>query len=102
MKNIPKFKNEKEEREFWQTHDSTDYLDWSKAKLASFPNLKPTRKSISIRLPVEILVGYKALANKKDVHYQSLIKMALAEHLERETAKRPTRRKGIRSHTTAL
>ena len=83
-KQIPTFKNEDEEREFWATHDSTEFLDWSKAKRAVFPNLKPSTKSISLRLPESILVGLKMLANKRDVPYQSLLKVFLAEKVEEE------------------
>jgi len=79
MKAIPDFKNEKEEREFWETHDSTDYVDMSKAKLAVFPNLKPTTKAISLRLPEDLLAKIKVKANKMDVPYQSLIKTWLNE-----------------------
>lgn len=81
---IPKFKNEDEEREFWATHDSTDYLDWSKANRAIIPNLKPSTKSISLRLPESILVSLKMLANKRDVPYQALLKVFLAEKIEEE------------------
>ena len=83
-KQMPAFKNENEEREFWATHDSTEYLDWSKAERAVFPNLKPSTKSISLRLPESILVGLKTLANKRDVPYQSLLKVFLAERVEEE------------------
>ena len=83
-KRIPAFKNEDEERDFWATHDSTEYLDWSKAQRAVFPNLKPSTKSISLRLPESILVGLKMLANKRDVPYQSLLKVFLAEKVEEE------------------
>lgn len=92
MKNMPKFKSEKEEREFWESHDSTEFLDWSNAKPVSFPNLKPTRKSISIRLPADLLEQYKTLANKEDVPYQSLMKMVLAEHLKHKSEKPRTRK----------
>ena len=81
---IPAFKNEDEEREFWATHDSTEFLDWSKAKRAVFPNLKPSTKSISLRLPESILVSLKMLANKRDVPYQSLLKVFLAERVDEE------------------
>ena len=84
MKKIPKFKSEDEEREFWSTHDSLDYIDWSKAKRIKFPNLKPSTKTISIRLPETLLSDIKFLANKKDVPYQSLIKMFLYEKIEEE------------------
>lgn len=79
LKPIPAFKNEAEERKFWETHDSTDYVDWSKATRARFPNLKPSTQSISIRLPVNLLEQIKIAANKRDVPYQSLIKIWLAE-----------------------
>ena len=71
--------NEAKERKFWETHDSTDYLDWSKAKNVRFPNLKLSTTSISLRLPVSLLTEIKIAANKRDVPYQSLIKMWLAE-----------------------
>ena len=86
LKPIPKFKNEKEERKFWITHDSTEYVDWSRAKRAVFPNLKPTHKSISLRLPLLMLDEIRVLANKKDVLYQSLIKVYLAEKIKEEMA----------------
>ncbi|HVZ15192.1 MAG TPA: BrnA antitoxin family protein [Bauldia sp.] len=79
LKPIPKFKDEDAERRFWETHDSTDYIDWSKARRVRFPNLKPSTKSISLRLPVSILEQIKVEANKRDVPYQSLIKTWLAE-----------------------
>ncbi|MGD9561348.1 MAG: BrnA antitoxin family protein [Pyrinomonadaceae bacterium] len=84
LKEIPKFKNEDEEREFWGTHDSTDYFDWDKAVVAVFPNLKPSTKTISLRLPVWMLNNLKVAANKRDVSYQSLIKMFLKERLDLE------------------
>lgn len=79
LKAIPSFKSEAEERKFWETHDSTDYVDWSKAQRARFPNLKPSTTAISIRLPSDLLERIKVAANKRDVPYQSLIKMWLAE-----------------------
>jgi predicted DNA binding CopG/RHH family protein len=82
MKAIPKFHSEAEEREFWETHDSTQYLDWSKATKASFPNLKPSTTPISLRLPNGLLERIKIAANKRDVPYQSLIKTWLAEKLD--------------------
>ena len=88
MKKIPEFKNEDEEREFWSTHDSTDYIDWSKARRVTFPNLKPSTKTISIRLPETLLSDIKFLANKKDVPYQSLIKMFLYEKIEEEFSRK--------------
>ena len=78
-KPIPAFKSETEERKFWETHDSTDYVDWSKASRARFPNLKPSTTAISLRLPVSLLEQIKIAANKRDVPYQSLIRMWLAE-----------------------
>lgn len=79
LKPVPRFKTEAEERKFWETHDSTDYVDWSKAERARLPNLKPSTTAISIRLPVGLLEQIKIAANKRDVPYQSLIKMWLAE-----------------------
>ncbi|MGA2289793.1 BrnA antitoxin family protein [Bradyrhizobium sp.] len=79
LKSIPSFKSEAEERKFWETHDSTDYIDWSKAEPMRFPNLKPSTMAISIRLPLGLLEQIKIAANKRDVPYQSLIKMWLAE-----------------------
>jgi predicted DNA binding CopG/RHH family protein len=81
-KEIPKFADEAEEREFWMTHDTTDYVDWSKAKRVSFPNLKLTTQSISLRLPLWMLDSIKITANRQDVPYQSLIKVWLNEKLE--------------------
>jgi predicted DNA binding CopG/RHH family protein len=81
---VPTFKNEDEEREFWATHDSTEFVDWSKAKRAVFPNLKPSTKTISLRLPESIIAALKLLANKRDVPYQSLLKVFLAEKVEEE------------------
>ncbi len=79
LKKLPTFKNEAEERQFWQTHDSADYIDWNKAKPASFPNLKPSTQTISLRLPANLLNDIKVLANKEDIPYQSLIKMLLVQ-----------------------
>jgi predicted DNA binding CopG/RHH family protein len=86
LKRIPKFKNEDQEREFWSKHDSADYLDWKKAQKVTLPNLKPSVKTISIRLPQMMLDELKVLANKRDVPYQSLLKMFLAERIEKELA----------------
>jgi len=75
LKRIPKFESEREEREFWQTHDSTEYIDWSKAKRGvHFPNLKLTSKPITLRLPVSMIDRLKAEAHKMDIPYQALIK----------------------------
>lgn len=78
-KPIPTFRSEAEERRFWETHDSSDYVDWETAERARLPNLKPSTKSISIRLPVPLLERIKIAANKRDMPYQSLIKAWLAE-----------------------
>jgi predicted DNA binding CopG/RHH family protein len=86
-KRIPKFRNEDEEREFWASHDSTDYMDWSEAKEFIMPNLKPTLKTISIRLPEIMIEELKLIANKRDISYQSLMKMFLAERVEQELHK---------------
>jgi predicted DNA binding CopG/RHH family protein len=83
-KQIPKFKNEDEEREFWATHDSTDYIKWDKAEKITFSNLKPSVKKISLRLPETMIEELKLLANKRDVPYQSLLKIFLAERIEKE------------------
>jgi predicted DNA binding CopG/RHH family protein len=87
-KAIPKFKSEKEEFEFWSTKgagaDSTAFVDWSNAKRTKLPNLKPTLRTISVRLPVAMIEDLKVLANKRDVPYQSLLKVFLAERLEQE------------------
>lgn len=82
LKTVPKFKSEAEERKFWETHDTTDYLDWSKAEKARFPNLKLSTQSISIRLPIGLLERIKIEANKRDVPYQSLIKVWLDERVK--------------------
>jgi len=82
LKPIPTFRNEAEERQFWETHDSTDYADWSKAERVRLPNLKPSSTSISLRLPVSLLERIKVAANKRDMPYQSLIKVWLSEKLD--------------------
>jgi predicted DNA binding CopG/RHH family protein len=82
LKRIPRFANEAEERRFWETHDSTEYVDWDHAVDARFPNLKPSSTSISLRLPSALLERIKIAANKRDVPYQSLIKTWLAEKIE--------------------
>ena len=83
-KQVPAFKNEDEERAFWATHDSTEFVEWAQAKRAVFPNLKPSTKTISLRLPESIIAALKLLANKRDVPYQSLLKVFLAEKVEQE------------------
>ncbi len=79
LKPVPKFRSAAAERKFWETHDTTQYLDWSQARLARFPNLKPSTKSISLRLPEDLLERIKIEANRRDVPYQSLIKVWLHE-----------------------
>ncbi len=83
-KQLPKFKNEDEEREFWATHDSTEFINWNQAARITFSNLKPSVKKISLRLPKSMLEELKLLANKRDVPYQSLLKIFLAERIEKE------------------
>jgi predicted DNA binding CopG/RHH family protein len=79
---VPAFRDEAEERRFWETHDSADYVDWTAAEPVRFPNLKPTTRSISLRLPVGLLDRIKIAANKRDMPYQSLIKAWLAEKVD--------------------
>lgn len=81
LKAVPEFSSEAEERAFWEKHDSAEYLDWTKARRAVLPNLKPTTKTISLRLPQHLLDSIKAAANSRDVPYQSLIKVWLQEKL---------------------
>jgi len=83
-KKIRKFKNEDQEREFWSTHDSTEYIEWDKAKRVTPPNLMPSVRTISLRLPESMLEELRLLANKRDVPYQSLLKVFLAERIEKE------------------
>jgi len=83
-KKIPKFRNEDEERGFWSTRDSTEFLDWKKGKRVVLPKLKPSVKTISLRLPESMLEELKLLANKRDVPYQSLLKIFLAERIKEE------------------
>ncbi|KQC15223.1 MAG: hypothetical protein APR63_12455 [Desulfuromonas sp. SDB] len=86
-KKIPVFKSEEEEREYWANHDSTEFIDWSKARKSTLSNLKPSLKTISIRLPEIMIEELKLLANKRDVPYQSLMKMFIAERVEQELNK---------------
>ena len=86
-KKIPAFKTEEEEREFWATHDSADYIDWSMSTSIVLPKLKSTLKTISLRLPETIIEELKILANKRDVPYQSLLKNFLSERIEQELRK---------------
>jgi predicted DNA binding CopG/RHH family protein len=83
---LPRFKSEQEEREYWQQEDSADIVDWSKAQRAVFPNLKPSTTAISIRFPDSMLAQIKLAANKRDIPYQSLIKVWLSERLEASLA----------------
>ena len=80
-KPLPKFETEAQERAYWESHDSSDRLDWTQAKKVSLPNLKPTTKTISLRLPQHLLDSIKVAANARDVPYQSLIKVWLQEKL---------------------
>lgn len=84
LKPVPKFASEAAERAFWEKTDSTDYVDWSKAAHVEMPNLKPSTESISLRLPVALLDSIKIAANRRDVPYQSLIKVWLAERAKAE------------------
>lgn len=90
LKKTPVFRTEDEEREFWETHDSTEYVNWSKARIVRFPNLRPSSTAISVRLPDTLLIELKLLANERDVPYQSLLKVYLADRVkaERERARR--------------
>lgn len=87
-KKIPDLGNEVREREFWETHDSADYVDWSTAERVRLPNLKPSTRSISLRLPEHLLADIKTLANAMDVPYQSLIKTWLQEDVQRHATDR--------------
>jgi predicted DNA binding CopG/RHH family protein len=83
-KTLPKFQNEEQERKFWAHHDSADYLDWKQGQRVVLPNLRPSSQTISIRLPKPMVEQLKLLANKRDVPYQSLLKMFVAERLKAE------------------
>lgn len=87
---MPAFPSEAAERAFWETHDMTEYVDWSRAKPAVFPDLRPSTETISLRLPAGLLAELKVLANEKDVPYQSLMKVFLADRVVRERAMRET------------
>jgi predicted DNA binding CopG/RHH family protein len=84
VRKVPKFRNEDEERDFWASHDSTEFVDWRRAKRVKLPNLRPTTRTISIRLPEAMLERLKVLANKRDIPYQSLLKMFVADKIEEE------------------
>jgi len=92
MKKIPKFKGEEDERKFWDTADSTKYVDWARGKRKKLIALKPTLRTISLRLPVAMIEDLKLLANQRDVPYQSLLKVFLAERLAKERPKRASAR----------
>jgi len=89
-KPIPEFKSEDEERKFWAAHDSTEYLDWDQAERVVFPKLKPSTKTISLRMPESMLNQIRVLANKRDVPYQSLIKIFLQERIDDEFSRQAT------------
>jgi predicted DNA binding CopG/RHH family protein len=91
-KKVPIFKSEDEEREFWAHHDSTDYIDYKKAKRVQLPNLKPSSRAISIRLPESLIENIKVLANREDIPYQSMMKVLLAEKVT-EALRSPKRKK---------
>ncbi len=86
-KEIPRFKNEEQEREFWASHDSAEIINWPEAEKVVFPKLKPTTKTISLRLPEFILDELKLMAHKRDIPYQSLIKLFLKERIDQELAR---------------
>jgi predicted DNA binding CopG/RHH family protein len=87
LKPIPAFATEDREREFWSSHDTADYVDWEHAQWVSFPNLRPSTETISLRLPAALLADLKILANRRDVPYQSLLKVYLAERIAQELAR---------------
>src|SRR5512133_2104807 len=95
MKKIPEFKSEEQEREFWQTHDSTEYIDWKKGRRLTLANLKPSVKTISLRLPESMLEELKLLANKRDVPYQSLVKVFLSDRIEQELSSKAGHNKTV-------
>jgi len=86
-KPLPAFSSEEQERAFWATHDSSDYIDWAKSERRFFPNLKPTLRTISLRLPEAMIGQLKIIAHKRDIPYQSLLKQYLAERLQQEASK---------------
>lgn len=101
FKLIPRFESEADERAFWETHDTADYVDWNRARLAVFPNLKPSTETISLRLPASLLAELKVLANRRDVPYQSLLKVFLAERISHELAQEAARTPNKRVPTTS-
>lgn len=97
IKPIPEFESEGEEQEFWATHDTTEYFDWSKGRSVVLPNLKPSTTPISMRLPETLLTDLKRLAHEQDVPYQSLMKIYLAERVAFERTRRKRKAKAGRS-----
>ena len=83
-KKLPDFRSEDQERTFWASHDSTEFVDWASAKRRNLPALKPSLRTISLRLPAAMVEDLKVLAHKRDVPYQSLLKVFLAERIDRE------------------
>jgi predicted DNA binding CopG/RHH family protein len=88
LQKIPTFKSEEDERQFWETADSTQYIDWAKAQVVRFPNLRPSTTAISVRLPDTLLTELKLLANERDVPYQSLLKVYLADRVSAERVRK--------------
>ncbi len=84
LKKIPKFRSESAEKKFWQKNDTSGFVDWDSAKKVTFPNLKPSVRSISLRLPESMLNDLKVIANKKDIPYQSLMKIFISEKIKEE------------------
>ncbi|GFP18769.1 hypothetical protein HKBW3S03_00274 [Candidatus Hakubella thermalkaliphila] len=84
IRKVPRFENEDQERDFWASHDSTDFVDWRQVEQVKLPNLRPTTRTISIRLPESMIERLKVLANKRDIPYQSLLKMFVADKIEEE------------------
>ncbi len=97
LKKIPTFKDEDAERDFWAKEDSTEYLDWSKAERVTLPKLRPSLRTISLRLPESMIAELKLLANKRDVPYQSLLKVFLADRIKEELAHSKTKSGGRRA-----
>jgi predicted DNA binding CopG/RHH family protein len=93
-KRTPRFSSEEKEREFWAEHDSVGYVDWDSAGAVVLPDLKPSTATISLRLPASLLEDLKVLANKRDVPYQSLLKIFLAERIEDEFRRQRRSRTG--------
>jgi predicted DNA binding CopG/RHH family protein len=91
LKDIPEFDNEDDERAFWESNDSTDFVDWSKADRGSLPNLEPSTRTISLRLPVSMLEELRLAAHKRDVPYQSLLKIFLSDRLAQERRRTTTK-----------